>query len=86
MDIESPLTRQELLSCMELGKALTAELSARQLFNRILQKVSELLPAENWSMLLVDESTGELRFELSVELDLKLVEDIRLQMGEGIAG
>lgn len=86
MDIESPLTRQELLSCMELGKALTAELSSRQLFNRILQKVSELLPAENWSMLLVDESTGELRFELSVELDLKLVEDIRLQMGEGIAG
>lgn len=45
MDIESPLTRQELLSCMELGKALTAELSSRQLFNRILQKVSELLPA-----------------------------------------
>jgi len=86
MDIESPLTRQELLSCMELGKALTAELSSRQLFNRILQKVSELLPAENWSMLLVDEATGELRFELSVELDLTLVEDIRLQMGEGIAG
>jgi diguanylate cyclase (GGDEF)-like protein len=86
MATESLLTRQELLSCVELGKALTAELGSKQLFNRILRKVSELLPAENWSMLLVDEATGDLRFELSVELDLALVKDVRLRMGEGIAG
>jgi diguanylate cyclase (GGDEF)-like protein len=86
MEIESPLTRQELLSCMELGKALTAELSSKQLFQQILQKVSELLPAENWSMLLVDQATGELHFELSVELDVQAVGDIRLRKGEGIAG
>jgi hypothetical protein len=52
MDVENGLTREELLSCMQLGKALTAELDSNQLFGRIMEKVSQLLPAENWSLLL----------------------------------
>jgi diguanylate cyclase (GGDEF)-like protein len=80
------LTKQELLTCVELGKALTAELDSKQLFGKILKKVSELLPAENWSLLLLDETAGELRFELSVDLVPHVVKDIRLRLGEGIAG
>jgi diguanylate cyclase (GGDEF)-like protein len=80
------LTQQELLSCVELGKALTAELDSKRLFGKILKKVSELLPAENWSLLLLDETAGELRFELSVDLVPHVVKDIRLRLGEGIAG
>ena len=80
------LESHELLSCMELGKALTSELDSEQLFGRILQKISELLPAENWSLLLVDEDTGELRFELSVDLAPEVVKNVRLSKGEGIAG
>ena len=86
MDEENGLTRNELLSCMQLGKTLTAELDAEHLFGKILEKVSELLPAENWSLLLVDEETNELRFELSVDLELDLVRGVRLRMGEGVAG
>jgi diguanylate cyclase (GGDEF)-like protein len=80
------LTRQELLSCVELGKALTGELDSKRLFGKILKKVSELLPAENWSLLLLDEASGELRFELSVDLTPDLLKHIRLRLGEGIAG
>jgi diguanylate cyclase (GGDEF)-like protein len=80
------LTQEELLSCVELGKALTGELDSKRLFGKILKKVSELLPAENWSLLLVDEATGELRFELSVDLIPDVVKQIRLRPGEGIAG
>ncbi len=68
------LSREELLSCVELGKALTSELDSKNLFRKLLKRVSELMPAENWSLLLLDESTGELRFELSVDLDLELGE------------
>ena len=63
------LTRHQLLSCLELGKALTAELDPARIFDTILNKVSALLPAEHWSLLLLDEATGELQFELSVGLD-----------------
>ena len=37
---------------MELGKVLTAELDPRRFLKKLIQKVSELLPAENWSLLL----------------------------------
>jgi diguanylate cyclase (GGDEF)-like protein len=80
------LTKEDLLSCLELGKALTSELEPGLLFQRIMQKMSELLPAENWSLLLVDEATNELYFEVAVDLDLSSLKGLRLKMGEGIAG
>lgn len=86
MENHNPLTRQQVLSCMELGKALTAELDTGRLFDTILHKVSALLPAQQWSLLLLDESTDELYFELSVNMDLDMMKDIRLRLGEGIAG
>ena len=86
MDEEKGLTKNDLLSCMQLGKTLTAELDAEQLFGKILEKVSELLPAENWSLLLVDDDTNDLRFELSVDLAPELVRGVRLRIGEGVAG
>ncbi len=86
MEDHSSLTRHELLSCMELGKALTAELDPARLFDTILHKVSALLPAQNWSLFLLDEATGELHFELSIDLDPDMMKDFRLRLGEGIAG
>src|SRR5215471_13476148 len=86
MEDYSSLTRHQLLSCLELGKALAAELDADRLLDTILHKVSALLPAEHWSLLLLDEATGELRFELSVDLEPSVIRDFRLRPGEGVAG
>ncbi len=86
MEDYSALTRHQLLSCLELGKALAAELDATRLLDTILHKVSALLPAEHWSLLLLDEATGELRFELSVDLEPSVLRHLRLRPGEGIAG
>ena len=86
MDSESSLTHSDLLSCLELSKSLTSELDSKRLYQKILQKVSALLPAENWSLLLLDQAAGELRFEISVDLDLEIFNNFRLSLGEGIAG
>lgn len=86
MEDENVLTPSELLSCMELGKTLTSELHSERLFGKILQKVSELLPAENWSLLILDEESGELRFEVTVGLDPEQVKEVRLRLGQGVAG
>ncbi|MFH0994081.1 MAG: sensor domain-containing diguanylate cyclase [Pseudomonadota bacterium] len=83
---KNPLSREDCLSCLEIGKALTSELEPKRFFKKMLQKVSELLPAKNWSLLLLDEIRGELRFEVCVNLDPDIVKDIRLKVGEGIAG
>jgi diguanylate cyclase (GGDEF)-like protein len=86
MEDYNTLTRHQLLACLELGKALAAELDSTRLLDTILKKVSALLPAERWSLLLLDETTGELHFELSVDLDPTIVKNVRLRLGEGIAG
>lgn len=80
------LTHTELMSCMELAKALTSRLNSEELFSQILNKISELLPAENWSLLLLDQDSDELYFEVSVNLDLDKVRGVRLRLGNGIAG
>lgn len=82
----SKLSREQLLSCLDIGKALTSELDPNRLLERIMDKVSRLFPSETWSLLLLDETTETLRFELSIDLDLDRMKDFRLNLGQGAAG
>ena len=79
-------SRRELRSCMDLGKALTSELDQNRLFGTILKKLSDLIPADIWSLLLVERERNELVFKLSVDLNIEEVKDVRIGMGQGIAG
>ncbi|MBM4295876.1 MAG: sensor domain-containing diguanylate cyclase, partial [Deltaproteobacteria bacterium] len=45
-----------------------------------------LIPAHNWSLLLIDPQTRELYFAVVVGVDPESVKGIRLTLGEGIAG
>lgn len=71
---------------MELGRALAAELDPQRLLEVFLQQADRLMPADNWSLLLVDEEREELYFAASPDLDLELVCAVRLKPGQGIAG
>jgi len=71
---------------MDLGKALTSELDQNRLFGTILKKLSDLIPADIWSLLLVERERNELVFKLSVDLNIEEVKDVRIGMGQGIAG
>jgi diguanylate cyclase (GGDEF)-like protein len=80
------LSREQLLSCLEIGQSLTSELDPNQLLERIMEKISKLFPSETWSLLLFDEDSETLRFELSTDLDLQKMKDVRLAVGQGAAG
>src|SRR5260370_423393 len=56
----------ELAVFQELGKALTSSLQLDQVLRTIMEKIDEFLRPDNWSLLLVDEATPELYFELAV--------------------
>ncbi len=86
MKDSSGLNREQLLSCLDFGKALTSELDPNRLLERVLEKVSKLFPSEYWSLLLIDEATETLRFELSIDLDLEQMKEFRLALGQGAAG
>ncbi len=80
------LSRQQLVACVELGRALAAELDPQRLLEVFLERVGSLMPADNWSLLLVDDQRQELYFVASPDLDLELVSQVRLKPGQGIAG
>lgn len=80
------LSRDQLRACVEVGKAITAELVPARLIPTIMEKVSKLLPSETWSLFLLDEGTRTLHFEICMNIDPKIVAGIRLALGQGVAG
>ena len=70
----------------ELGKALTSSLQLDQVLRTIMEKIDEFLRPDTWSLLLVDEIKQELYFELAVGKGSQALKDVRIKMGQGIAG
>ena len=75
-----------LLATIEFSKALVSAYDMETLLTAILERIKGIIPAENWSLLLIDPQTGELYFAVVVGLAPDTVKDIRLKPGEGIAG
>lgn len=80
------LSLAQLRACVDVSKAITAELNPDRLLPTIMEKVSRLLPSENWSLFLLDDATQTLKFEISVDIDIETVKDVRLTLGQGVAG
>ena len=70
----------------ELGKALTSSLQLDQVLRTIMEKIDEFLRPDTWSLLLLDEAKQELYFELAVGKGAQALKDVRIKMGQGIAG
>ncbi len=76
----------ELAIFQELGKALTSSLQLDQVLRTIMEKIDEFLRPDNWSLLLLDEAKQELYFELAVGKASQALKDVRIKVGQGIAG
>jgi diguanylate cyclase (GGDEF)-like protein len=83
---EADRLQREMKALIDIGKALTSTLDLREVLELIMKKVSEILEPKNWSLLLVDEPTDELYFEIAVSPAADQIKGIRLKKGEGIAG
>jgi HD-GYP domain-containing protein (c-di-GMP phosphodiesterase class II) len=71
---------------MELSMVLNSSLNQRQIRKLAMEAVTDLLDAEVGSLLLVDERTKDLFFEVALGEKEAQVKQMRLKMGEGIAG
>ena len=77
---------RQLATFSEIGKALASTLDLKELLNVVMEKINELLHPKNWSLLLIDEETDEMRFEIAVGPGAEKIRDLRLKVGEGVAG
>jgi diguanylate cyclase (GGDEF)-like protein len=70
----------------EVGKTLASTLDLQKILQTIMEKISDFLQPDTWSLLMLDENTQELYFEIAIGAGANKLKDVRLKMGEGIAG
>jgi len=78
--------QKDLTVINEVVQAVASPLESEKLFDAILEKCTELLEAEQGSLLLADPDTQELSIKAIKGLNKKIVELIRIKPGEGISG
>lgn len=77
---------EELETLVQIGKTLTSTLDINELSNLIIEKGNLLLKSRAWSLLLLDDETNELIFDVVVSEVSAQLKGKRLPLGEGIAG
>ncbi len=77
---------KELSVFHEVGKALTSTLDLNEVLQNIMENISNFFRPDTWSLLLTDEETGELYFEIATGEGSEVLNQVRLKPGEGIVG
>jgi len=83
---EMARTIEELRVFNELAKTLTSTLDILEVLSIIMEKISQLLKPNNWSLLLLDEDKQQLYFEIAVGEGADKLKELRLPVGEGVVG
>src|SRR5271167_1525214 len=76
----------ELTIFHDVAKALTSSLDLDSILQTIMEKMAEYFRPDTWSLLMVDEQHNELYFAIAVGEAAEALKNVRLKVGEGIAG
>ena len=77
---------QELHIFHDVAKALTSSLDLDSILQTIMEKMAEYFRPDTWSLLMVDEQKNELYVAIAVGSPAEALKNVRLKVGEGIAG
>jgi len=77
---------QELSILNEVGQILSSTLELRDVFDKMMQIISDKMNMRRGALVLLDESTGRLRTEAAVGLSAEEIERGKYAVGEGVTG
>jgi len=77
---------RELSTFNLVAKTLNSTLNLKEVLDIVMNKIKDLIMAEAWSILMLDESRNELVFEVAVGDKGEKVKEMRLALGQGVAG
>lgn len=76
----------ELSIIIEAGRTIASSLQMNDVVNSIMDMCTNLIKAEAWSLLLLNEKSNDLVFKAARGSQGEKVKEFRLTMGQGIAG
>lgn len=77
---------RDLLVFHDVARALTSSLDRDTILRAIMQQMEQFFKPETWSLLLVDEAQHDLYYAVAVGHSEEDLRDVRVPMGEGLAG
>ena len=77
---------EELAILNEMSTSLSSTLDLDKVLTLIIERINAVLKVEAGSLLLIDDETEELVFQIALGEKAEGVKPFRLQMGQGIAG
>jgi len=83
---ESKKRADQLTTLVELATILNSTLEPKEVRKRAMQAATRLMNCEVGSLLLLDEEKKDLFFEVALGEKGEMVKEVRLKVGEGIAG
>ncbi len=78
--------KAKVSTLLEINRILNSSLEAKTVRKRAMEAVVKLLSCETGSLYLIDEQRGELYFEVALGERADTIKEIRLKIGEGVAG
>jgi diguanylate cyclase (GGDEF)-like protein len=70
----------------DVARALTASLELEEILGAIMNKMAQFFGPERWSLLMVDDASGELYYAIAVGENAESLKGLRVPLGEGVAG
>ena len=70
----------------DVARALTASLELEEILGAIMDKMAQFFGPERWSLLMVDDVSGELYYAIAVGENAESLKGLRVPLGEGVAG
>ena len=69
-----------------IGRILASSLDLKEVFRHVMEIIGDYFAPRNWSLLLMEEETERLKFEIVMGVDAGKLKNFYLEQGEGIAG
>lgn len=76
----------DLLVFHQLARSLTSSLNLDTILRTILEHMERIIDADLWTLLMLDDATGELYYAIAAGGEEAALRDLRVKVGEGVAG
>ena len=83
-ELEQQIERLSLFH--EVGKAVASTLDLQKVLETIMSKISDFLRPDTWALLMLDEKSNELHYEMAAGATAASLKEVRVRLGEGIGG